>query len=112
MRLIDADRLIKIMQAWHGTLEKEYTCNDSYVQGYGAALDAVENAPIVEKQEVKRGFWRAISESEMTGWNPEFAGCDPVGNYVCSACGKEAIFSCNDEWVLSEYCPHCGAKME
>lgn len=54
MRLIDADRVIKIMQAWHEAVEKAYGCNDSYVQGYSAALDVVENAPTVEKQEGKR----------------------------------------------------------
>lgn len=61
---------------------------------------------------VKRGFWKPISESEMTGFNPKFAGCDPIAGYKCSNCGNEAIFSCNDEFVLSDYCPDCGAKMD
>lgn len=112
MRLIDADRLIERMKKWHEAVEKAYTCNDSYVQGYGAALDAVENAPTVKKQEGKRGWWVAIPESEISGWNLDFPGCDPVGSYVCSVCGTEAIYNCNDEWVFSKYCPHCGAKME
>ena len=51
MRLIDADRLIKRMRTWHEAVEKAYGCNDSYVQGYGAALVVVENAPTVETQE-------------------------------------------------------------
>lgn len=112
MRLIDADKLIKKMQVWHEAVEKAYGCNDSYVQGYGAALDVVENAPTAEKQEGKRGWWVLIPESEISGWNPDFAGCDPVGRYVCSVCETEAIYNCNDEWVLSKYCPRCGAKME
>lgn len=112
MRLIDADRIIKRMRTWREAVEKEYGCNDGYVQGYGAALDFVENAPTVEKQEGKRGWWAPIHESEISGWNPDFAGCDPVGSYVCSVCGTEAIYNCNDEWVLSKYCPRCGAKME
>lgn len=112
MRLIDADELIKKMQAWYEAVEKEYTCCDSYVQGYGAALDTVENAPTVSKQKGKRGWWAPIPESEISGWNPDFAGRDPVESYVCSVCGTEAIYNCNDEWVLSKYCPHCGAKME
>ena len=61
---------------------------------------------------VKRGFWKPISESEMTGFNPKFAGRDPIAGYKCSNCGTEAIFSCNDEFVLSDYCPNCGARMD
>lgn len=61
---------------------------------------------------VKRGFWEPISESEMTGFNPKFAERDPIAGYKCSNCGNEAIFSCNDEFVLSDYCPDCGAKMD
>lgn len=61
---------------------------------------------------VKRGFWKPISESEMTGFNPKFAGRDPIAGYKCSNCGNEAIFSCNDEFVLSDYCPNCGTKMD
>ena len=59
MRLIDADRIIKRMQARYAEIEKEYTYYDSYVQGYGEALDVVENAPTVEPAEsvkAKRGL--------------------------------------------------------
>ena len=50
-------------------------------------------------------------ESEISGWNPELAGRDPVGGYICSVCGETAIRDCNDEYVLSDYCPYCGARM-
>ena len=53
MRLIDADELIKKMQARYAEIEKEYTYYDSYVQGYGEALDVIENAPTVEPKETK-----------------------------------------------------------
>lgn len=66
----------------------------------------------VDVAPVKRGFWKPISESEMTGFNPKFAGRDPIAGYKCSNCGNEAIFSCNDEFVLSDYCPNCGAEMD
>lgn len=62
--------------------------------------------------EERHGWWASIPESEMTGFNPEFAGRDPGGSYVCSVCGEEATFSCNDEWILSDFCPFCGAKMD
>ena len=53
MRLIDADGVIKRMQVWREAVEKAYGCNDGYAQGYGAALDVVENAPAVKEKEVK-----------------------------------------------------------
>lgn len=81
------------------------------------AIKEVLQETIVEDGEitvtpVKRGFWEPISESEMTGFNPKFAGRDPIAGYKRSNCGNEAIFSCNDEFVLSDYCPDCGAKMD
>ena len=54
MRLIDADEVIKKTQARYAEIEKEYTYYDRYVQGYGEALDVIENAPTVEKQKGKQ----------------------------------------------------------
>lgn len=73
--------------------------------------DLVEKIPTADVQKVRHGSWLPISESEITGWNPESAGIDPVGGYICSICNNEAIYSCNDEWVLSDFCPYCGARM-
>lgn len=61
---------------------------------------------------VRHGHWILLRESEITGFNSEFAGRDPIGGYQCSNCKEEAIFDCNDEFVLSNYCPKCGAKMD
>lgn len=75
-------------------------------------VSAISDMPVADVAPVKRGFWKPISESKMTGFNPKFAGRDPIAGYKCSNCGNEAIFSCNDEFVLSDYCPNCGAKMD
>ncbi len=75
------------------------------------AVKAVEKLPAADVAPVKRGFWKPISESEMTGFNPEFAGRDPIAGYKCSNCGNEAILSCNDDFVLADNCPNCGAEM-
>lgn len=56
--------------------------------------------------------WLPVFESEITGWDPALAGRDPIGGYVCSKCGYEAVYDCNDKYVLSDYCPVCGAKMD
>lgn len=73
---------------------------------YIEALPAADVAPVVH------GLWMPIRESEMTGWDPAVAGRDPIGGYICSACKEEAVYDCNDEFVLSKYCPNCGAKMD
>lgn len=83
-----------------------------YINGdVTVSKDLVEKIPTADVQEVRRGVWLPILESEITGWNPELAGRDPVGGYICSICKNEAIYNCNDEWVLSDFCPYCGARM-
>lgn len=61
---------------------------------------------------VVHGRWLPVHESEMTGWQPELVGYDPIGGYVCAVCKEEAVYDCNDNFVLSNYCPNCGAKMD
>lgn len=86
------------------------------------ALPAVDIGPSVSQfrrmaaqmdyAPVMHGRWIPVYESEMTGWNPAVAGCDPIGGYICAACKEEAVYDCNDKFVLSNYCPWCGAKMD
>lgn len=80
--------------------------------GFLTAVDLVKNFSDADVEPVRHGRWIPIRESEMTGWNPEFAGRNPIGGYECSECGKFAVFDCNDEYVLSDFCPQCGAKMD
>ena len=85
---------------------------DDYAKGFQAALLAIMSIPSADVAPVRHGRWILLRESEITGFNPEFAGRDPIGGYQCSNCKKEAIFGCNDEFVLSSYCPNCGARMD
>lgn len=79
---------------------------------YSRAVDL-----IISKQKAipdishKFGYWVPIRESEITGFDPSLAGYDPIGDYKCSICHGEAIYDCNDNYVLSDYCPYCGAQM-
>lgn len=80
MRLIDADVLPK------------YT-------GYALSADevakAVENAPTIEAEPVRRGRW-----------------VEEPGMFMCSVCHD--VWSTENEEMIKgfNYCPWCGAKME
>lgn len=76
------------------------------------AKEAVHRLPATDVAPVVHGVWIPVHESEISGWNPEVAGIDPIGGYICSACKNEAIYDCNDKFVLSDYCPNCGARMD
>lgn len=75
------------------------------------ALSALRPISRERIEEAWRGGWIAVRESEITGFNPEFAGHDPIGGYKCSQCKAEAVLDCNDEFVLDNFCPRCGAAM-
>ena len=76
------------------------------------AAQMLEKLPAADVADVVYGRWVPVYESEITGWDPTVAGRDPVGGYICSFCKEEAVYDCNDNFVLSKYCPNCGAIME
>ena len=84
----------------------------SWSHAYADFIEDIENQPAADVAPVVHGGWIPLLESEISGWNPEFAGKDPIGGYMCSVCKEEAIYDCNDEFVLSKFCPYCGAKMD
>ena len=51
---------------------------------------------------VKHGEWISV---------PEMWGVFDI-RYYCSECGKDAIINNSERYVLSDYCPHCGAIMD
>lgn len=79
MRLIDADALPK------------YT-------GYALSADevakAVENAPTIDAEPVRRGYWKVWYHGGTSF------------SYTCSFCGMHTP---NEK---TPYCAYCGAKME
>ena len=106
-------------------IEREATLNvfrnlgsRDYRREKGTIADAMKMimnpayTPTADVVEVLRGNWIPFYESEISGFNPELAGHDPISGYKCSGCGAEAILDCNDQFVLSNYCPNCGAKMD
>lgn len=83
--------------------------NDPYYAGYCDALDRVvewmENFPAVDAVPVVHGRWLYDSGS---------------GKHFCSSCNEDALSFKKDtlwggdlyEVCLTDYCPHCGAKMD
>lgn len=63
-------------------------------------LEAVENIPAADVEEVRHGRWEDRREHD--------------GEWYCAACGEEmTICSCGKDktWEYA-YCPNCGAKMD
>lgn len=106
---------IKNLPTWWADAGGVYGRSMKYPEGMFDCEDvisSVENAPVADVAPVVHGLWMPVYESEMTGWNPAVAGRDPIGGYICSACKEEAVYDCNDKFILSSYCPNCGAKMD
>lgn len=110
-RYINADALQVQLER-----KKAGVANQRYTEGWNDCMmrikSMVSKAPTVDAVPVVYGQWVPVYESELTGWNPSVAGRDPIGGYFCSKCHYEAVYSCNDEYVLSDYCPGCGARMD
>ena len=99
MRLIDADRLLDLLN--DNQAQQNEALKGSYYDGVGNGLEVaivcVEYAPTVEER--KRGHW--IFTQDMMRYD------------VCSVCGSRALFEeFSFDTVTSNYCPHCGAVMD
>lgn len=107
---IEREALCEILENWrnaHADVDDEHGCG--LLEDVICEVDAQTAADVAP---VVYGRWIPVHESEISGWNPEVAGIDPIGGYICSACKNEAIYDCNDKFVLSDYCPDCGARMD
>lgn len=100
-----------------------------FIAALDVALDALipptrENELEAENRELKerivnwRNYMAPTREQVEKAWRgewiavrPEFAGHDHIGGYKCSRCKEEAVLDCNDEFVLDNFCPRCGAAM-
>lgn len=66
-------------------------CNKPILQEH---IDRINRQPVVDAEPVKRGEW------QKEGGIPS-----------CSVCHNEAETNHHDRFILSRYCPDCGAKM-
>ena len=71
-------------------------------------VDMIKDAPGCGAEPVRHGEW--IYDPNATDWG--------IGGYVCSECHtKNNNLPCNEfknplRFVGSNFCPHCGAKMD
>ena len=71
------------------------------------------DCPLDDVEPVRHGRWLAVSSYEAYGGD-YITWCshgNPVAYWYCSECEEEAYVSADDEFILSDFCPHCGADM-
>ena len=74
----------------------------------------VNNAPDTDYKKAAWGFGVFVSRLPAANVAPVRHGRWINENFYthCSACGKMAIYDKYGQEVESDYCPHCGAKMD
>ena len=64
--------------------------------------------PVTLKQ--RTGYWYPVGMAEVVGGESAQWG-SAVAYHKCSECDGQALMDDFEQEVLSEFCPHCGAKM-
>lgn len=92
MRLIDADGLTNMIKPMCGVFTE-----DAFMIDYHSVLSIIENAPSIDMDR-PQGEWKDVPPN---AW--EFNGI--IQWRECSVCKCRSMF-------ISNYCPHCGARMK
>ena len=71
-------------------------------EAFADAIRIIESLKPADVVEITHGEWKSV---------PEMWGMFNA-RYYCSKCGNDAIINSRERYVLSAYCPHCGAKMD
>ena len=76
-------------------------------------LQAAHPSGIFEITFVKHGRWLAVSSYDAFGgdYATWCSHGNPVAYWYCSECKEEADVDIEGEYILSDFCPHCGARM-
>ena len=75
--------------------------NVEYREVYLSAKRAIKNTPAADVVEVRHGRW--VHNEDYESW---------AEKYVCSECNQNAPSDGDYRHSLTNYCPHCGAKMD
>ena len=99
MRPIDADKLKERLyqeQKYYEYYNNDY--EEGRFDGLQVAIDEIIDAPSVEGR--KHGRWEP------------FTNINRENTYRCSVCQNEAPHDLYGYFEVTNYCPHCGAKMD
>lgn len=79
------------------------TCNslELYPSEYAKLEDALNRIPAADVVEVRHGRW--VHNEDYEDW---------AEKYVCSECNRNAPSDGDYRHGLTDFCPHCGAKMD
>lgn len=109
MRLIDADALKTSLLESKEQLWKTYNSLKNHVDkqicggeiaSFTGAILRIEDAPTIDAVPVVHGRWKDV-----------FGGKYDNQSYRCSVCKEHALFD-DKGWLLTNFCPNCGAKMD
>ena len=92
-RYIDADLLLKDIS--ESVVFSVRGSGSPELRGARKIIDRIENAPTADVVEVKHGEW-------IKGGS----------HYGCSECCTSILYNIWGYECYSDYCPHCGAKMD
>ena len=90
-------------------VEQEYRIDrgymvDDYTYGFNQAIDYISDIVIAEVP--------SVSAERVGEWIFKDNDGGFAGQYHCGNCGKRAEVDLYGEWILSNYCPNCGARMD
>lgn len=84
----------------------DWSCDASYIEVETKwALEEIKNLPAADVAPVRYGCWNADKEDVEWG--------NSLIRYRCSVCNERPHFDKEEyKFILSPYCPNCGAKMD
>lgn len=90
-RYIDADKVLFKIQY----RERTYGC---FTKMYSKVI---KDAPTADVRPERHGAWKRVSDDDQD------EGC-----YFCSECKEDFSYAVDDDDLLPNFCPNCGAKMD
>lgn len=104
------DELISRQQAIHAL--KELTANGTN-KGMIFGEDAVHRIEMLPsaQPEQRTGHWYPVGMVEAVGGESAQWG-SVIAYHRCSECDEQALRDDFEQEVLSDFCPHCGCRME
>lgn len=75
--------------------------NKAYAEGWNSAISIIESAPAADVRPERHGEWVRVSDDDQDeGW------------FICLECKEKYYNPSDDEDLLPNFCPRCGAKMD